>query len=56
MMIAELFFRIDIDKILHSRVVYGISEMLGSIGGIELVLIQVAAVVFGEYFKLSFII
>lgn len=56
MAIADLWFRLDTDKIIHTRNVFGISDLLGTIGGVELVLLQIAGMIFKDYFKFNFII
>ena len=52
-LIAEMFFRIQSDKIVHSRTVYGLIDWLGDIGGIEDVLNIVVMMFIGNYLKFN---
>lgn len=56
MLIGEIYFRIATDIIKHERVIFGISDWLGSIGGIELFLLQTCSLIFKEYLTFGFII
>ena len=41
--IAEMYFRIKTDAIVHARFVYSVLDWLGSIGGVEGLLIMISA-------------
>ena len=47
--LAEMFFRMHEDKLIHERVVYSLSDWLGDIGGINEVLTFVFLAFFGSY-------
>ena len=54
--IGEYWFRLHVDAIDHSRVVFGIVDWLGAIGGIEDVLMQVLAFFLGGYIQFNAVI
>ena len=54
--IAEMYFRIKADTIIHSRSVFSIKEWLGSVGGVEQSLLDMLIVVFGGYCQFNSII
>lgn len=48
-MVAEMYFRMDVDQISHSRDVYYFMDFIGDIGGIGEILLQICGWVFGGY-------
>jgi hypothetical protein len=47
--LAEIYFRVDVNEIIHSRVVFKFMDWLGSIAGIEKFLLKWITFVFGGY-------
>ena len=47
--LAEVYFRLDIDEIHHERVVYGAFDVLEAIGGVPEILKIIAYSVMGGY-------
>ena len=47
--IAEMYFRIKTDAIIHSRQVYNLMDWLGSIGGVEEILTKLLIFLFGGF-------
>ena len=47
--IAEFYFRLDVDKIKHSRIVFGFMDWLGAIGGVERALLKIIGFFIGGY-------
>ena len=47
--IAEMYFRISVDRLVHSRTVFRVMDWLGAIGGVEDILMKVIAIVFGGF-------
>lgn len=48
-MIADMYFRLDVDQVSHGRVVYGLMDFIGSLGGVSNLLLQIVGWVFGGY-------
>ena len=44
-----MYWRVDVDKIVHSREVYTLMDYLGDVGGIPDVLLFALMFVFGSY-------
>jgi hypothetical protein len=55
--IAEMYFRIDVDQMVHHRQVFSLMDFFGSVGGINQILTEVAVLIYGSfasyYFYLS---
>ena len=49
--IAEFYFRVDVDKIKHSRIVFGFMDWLGAIGGVERALLKIIGFFIGGYIQ-----
>lgn len=47
--IAEMYFRIDVDAYVHSRAVFTFMNWLGAIGGVDKVLMLMVGTVIGGY-------
>jgi len=47
--IAEMYFRLDVDHVVHERNVYHIMEWLGDIGGIKDLLMDIAIAIMGSW-------
>ena len=56
MIVAEMYFRIKTDTIIHSRTVFSLMEWLGSVGGVEQTLLDMLLVVFGGYCQYNSVI
>ena len=54
--LAEMYFRIKADTIIHSRAVFTIMEWLGSVGGVEDILMDMFCFIFGGYCQYNSII
>jgi len=48
-LIAEIYFRLEIDQISHERVVYGFFDWLESMGGVPEILKSIASLMVGGY-------
>ena len=48
-----MYFRIKTDAIVHARNVYSALDWLGSIGGVEDLLVMIAAYFFGGYLQFN---
>jgi hypothetical protein len=48
-MIAELYFRLQVDQTTHNRVVYAIMDFIGDLGGVKGIMMQIAAWFVGSY-------
>ena len=48
-----MYFRIDVDEILHERIAFGIMEWLGVIGGISEFFLRIANFLMGGYLKFN---
>ena len=46
---AEMYFRLDINQIVHGRVVFSLMDFIGSLGGVSDFVLKVAGWVFGGY-------
>ena len=55
-LVAEMYFRIKSDTIVHSRAVFAIMEWLGSVGGVEDILMDILIFFFGGYCQYNSII
>ena len=51
--IAEMFFRIDVDEIMHERFAFGFMDWLGVIGGITELLTRIATFILGGYLSFN---
>ena len=49
MTVAELYFRLDIDNVVHTRHVFTFMDWLGAIGGIEKILLRFFIMIYGGY-------
>ena len=49
MVIAEMYFRLKTDSMHHKRHVYSLFEWLGSVGGVERILVDSLLLTFGGY-------
>ena len=47
--IALMYFRIDVDRIIHKRNVFTFMNWLGAIGGVEKVLLKIILFFYGGY-------
>jgi len=47
--VAKMFFRIDVDKVIHTRKVFKFMDWLGAIGGIEKLLLKFTIVLLGGF-------
>lgn len=47
--VAEMYFRLSIEKVEHQRVVYKFMDWLGAMGGVEKILMKLLTVVIGGY-------
>ena len=47
--IAEMYFRLQVDQISHSREVYTFMMFLGNLGGVSELLLQLAGLLIGGY-------
>lgn len=47
--IARMHFRLDPDHLTHKKVVYQVMDLLGDIGGISEILMQLASLFLGGY-------
>lgn len=56
MIVAEMYFRVQVDKIVHERQVFGFMDWLGSIGGIESMLIEFLIFFFGAFTQFNAVI
>ena len=54
--IASMYFRIQTDKINHSRTVYGFMDWLGDVGGINEVMSAVFIFILGGYLRFNFMV
>ena len=48
-LIAEIYFRFEVDQVSHSRVVYALMDFIGSLGGVSDLLLQIIGWIFGGY-------
>ena len=51
--IAEMYFRIDIDEIRHTRIVFEFMDWLGAIGGVAEILFQISYVFLGSWLSFN---
>ena len=49
MLVAEMYFRLEVDQITHSRVVYNFMDFIGDLGGVNDIMLQLAGWVIGSY-------
>lgn len=47
--LAEIFFRIDVNEVIHYRTVYSLGSWLGAIAGIERLLLKWVTFLFGGF-------
>jgi len=47
--IAEMYFRLEVDQVSHGRVVYALMDFIGSLGGVSDLLLQIVGWIFGGY-------
>ena len=47
--VAEMYFRVSVDYVQHSRVVYKFMDWLGAIGGVEKILMKFLCFMIGGY-------
>jgi len=47
--IAEMYFRLDLDSLKHERSVYQVMDLLGDVGGVSDILMSVAFFLCGGY-------
>jgi hypothetical protein len=47
--IAEQYFRLEVDQITHTREVYSFMQFIGDLGGVQGILIQIAGWIIGSY-------
>lgn len=48
-MVAEMYFRLEVDQITHNRVVYDFMAFIGDLGGVKDIMLQLAGWVIGSY-------
>jgi len=48
-----MFFRIDTKELIHTRIEYNVSSLLGDIGGINDLLVKIVAIVIGGYISFN---
>lgn len=48
-MIAEQYYRLEVDQITHGRVVYNFMDFIGDLGGVPAILLQLAGWLIGSY-------
>jgi hypothetical protein len=48
-LVAEMYFRLEVDQITHNRVVYTFMDFIGDLGGVKDIMLQLAGWVFGSY-------
>jgi len=49
--VAEMYFRVSVDEIIHSRIVYKLMDWLGALGGVEKILIKVIKLIAGGFLQ-----
>lgn len=47
--IAEMYYRLEVDQITHGRVVYNFMDFIGDLGGVPAIMLQLAGWVIGSY-------
>ena len=47
--IAEMYFRLEVDQLTHSRVVYHFMDFIGDLGGVPAIMLQLCGWVVGSY-------
>lgn len=47
--IAEIYFRLEVDQISHGRTVYNFMDFIGDLGGVPAIMLQLAGWVIGSY-------
>jgi hypothetical protein len=52
-MIAEMYFRIDVDRAIHERKIYSIIDWLGGIGGIRDILMDSVVFILGSWMSFN---
>ena len=50
-LLCELYFKMDVDEVIHSRVVYKLMDWLGDLGGVGDVIMLFASILFSGYFE-----
>ena len=48
-LVAEMYFRLEVDQITHNRVVYTFMDFIGDLGGVKDIMLQLAGWVIGSY-------
>jgi hypothetical protein len=48
-MIAEMYFRLEVDQVSHARNVYALMDFIGALGGVSDLLLQILGWIFGGY-------
>ena len=51
--IAELWFRLDVDEIVHAREIYQFLDWMGDVGGCKDILMAFFAIIFGGYINFT---
>ena len=48
-LVAEMYFRLEVDQITHNRVVYTFMDFIGDLGGVKDIMLQLAGWVIGSF-------
>jgi hypothetical protein len=48
-LIAEMYFRLEVDQVSHARNVYALMDFIGALGGVSDLLLQILGWIFGGY-------
>jgi hypothetical protein len=48
-----MYFRISVDSMIHSRIVYKLMDWLGALGGVEKILMKVFTILFGGFVQFN---
>jgi hypothetical protein len=48
-LVAELYFRLEVDQITHSRIVYNFMDFIGDLGGVRDIMLEIAGWLIGSY-------